>query len=428
MRYILPTDALDKLSLLRLQYQKIKNINIDDKPSMIGMPTMFGGTNVRSRRAQIIFLEKIKTVLQANLKKLDEVTSPEELIASVTAWRFYLSACWYVQAQNAKKGTLSGLIDNDLGINNENFFDDEDKENCFATAQRFIATKNALEDANIALVKAKLRPFTEIEWREFTEYLNEANIKKTSTNSYSDYPITSITQPLFRAAFAYSGATIGLLSGDVISQSTKGMSAKYQLTAFVGGTLLLFGPAGPTGVALFAPVIASKLITAFCSITLAHVLGVTLGVLGHGIGTAVGLPLDMAYHLFWKVCSLVAEYYYTEPTLPAITGIRIFDGKLFLSGIEINVMTEETLDELDKKQTIELKEDGSMYLDGKAIITPNSGIQLPSEVIDELKEHLKIRLAEANEELLHSEEELQFSLEQIPAAEQQAAHSLNLAI
>ena len=42
-----------------------------------------------------------------------------------------------------------------------------------------------------------------------------------------------------------------------------------------------------------------------------------------------------------------------------------------------------------QKQIIELKEDGSLYVNGKGIITAHSGIQLPSIVIDELKEHIK---------------------------------------
>lgn len=394
MRYILPTDALDKLALLRFQYQKDKKINIENQPSMIGMPTMFGGTDVASRKKQIVFLEKIMTVLGPNLKKLEQITSPEEQQASTTAWRVYLSACWYVQSQNSNNSTLNSLINHDLGITTENYPDEEDKQNCFATANRFVNTKNALEDVNVALIKAKQRPYTEKEWAEFTDYLGEHGAKNTVSplNPYANYPITSVTQPLFRTTFAYTGATVGLLSGDVISKTTKAMSVKYQLTALLGGSLLLFSPVGPTGVALFAPVVVSKLISTFCSITLAHVLGVSMGILGDKLGQAVGVPLDWAYQFLWKVCALIGGYCYKEPGIPLITGIRISDGSAVINGIVVNITPLDQIAELDKKQIIELKDDGSMYVDGKAIITANSGVQLPANVIDELKEHLKIFL------------------------------------
>ncbi|MCL9682483.1 type IV secretion protein Dot [Legionella maioricensis] len=390
MRLVIPTEALDKLPFLREQYQKARSVDIEETPSMIGMPTMFGGTDVKSRKKQIVFLEKLLIILRPNLKKLEEITSPEELQANITAWRVYLTACWYVQSQNNKNSKLSRIINEDLGITAENYPDDEDKENCYATAKRFVNTKNALEDANVALIKAKKRPFSEKDWSEFTQYLSAFQVKKVSTNSYTNYPITSITQPLFSATFAYTGATVGLLSGDVLSKSTKGMAVKYQLTALIGSSLLLFGPTGPTGVALFAPVIASKLITSFCSITLAHVLGATMGILGYGVGTMVGLPLDLAYHLLWKICAEVGGYYYPDSEKPTISGIRISDGVALVGGIAINITPVDQLAEIaHKKQIIELKEDGSLHVDGKPVFTEKNGVQLPPMVIEELKEKLK---------------------------------------
>ncbi|BCA96113.1 hypothetical protein TUM19329_24740 [Legionella antarctica] len=389
MRLILSNDALDKLPFLREQYQKARNVDLEETPSMLGLPTMFGGTDIKTRKKQVIFMEKIFALLRPNLKKLENITSPEELPANTTAWRVYLTACWYVQSQNSKNSALSSGLNEMLGITAENYPDEEDKENCYATANRFINTKNALEEANVALINAKLRPFTEKDWSDFAQFISESKVKKESSNHYTDFPITSIAQPLFAATFAYTGATVGLLSGDVISKSTQGMSAKYQLTALIGGSLLLFGPTGTTGVAFFAPVIASKLITAFCSITLAHVLGATMGIIGHGVGTAIGLPLDLAYHLLWKVCAAISGYYYKDPGAPTITGIRISDGAAIISGIAIAITPVEELSEVHQKQIIELKEDGSLYVNGKDIMTAQSGIQLPPMVIDELKEHIK---------------------------------------
>lgn len=390
MRFVLPTDTIDKLKLLRDQYQQERQVNIEAKPSMIGLPTLFGGTDVTTRKKQIIFLEKILTVLSLNLKNLEEINTPEELQANITAWRLYLTACWYVQSQNSKNSALSRVINNDLGITAENFPDEEDKEICYATARRLINTKNALEDSNAALIKAGLKPLSETDWSQFSKFINDANEKKVSTSPYTDYPITSITQPLFGAAFTYTGATIGLLSGDVISRSTKVMSSKFQLTAFIGSSLLILGPAGPAGVALFAPVIANQLITSFCSITLGHILAVSMGLLGKGVGTLVGLPLDLAYRLLWQACSLVGGYCSTDPKNPIITGMRIGDGMTIISGIAIDVTPVDRLPEGYIKQIIEIKDDGLMYVDGKAIVVPSSGIQLPPEMVAELKIHLKV--------------------------------------
>jgi hypothetical protein len=220
MRLTIPDNALDKLPFLRERYQKERKVDIEEPPSMIGMPTMFGGTDVKTRKKQIVFLEKLLIILRPNLKKLEEITSPEELQANITAWRVYLSACWYVQSQNNGNSALSRVINEDLGITSENYPDEEDKENCYATANRFVNTKNALEDANVALIKANKRPFTEKDWSEFTHFISKSQTRQVSSNSYTNYPITSITQPLFSATFAYTGATVGLLSGDIVCKSS----------------------------------------------------------------------------------------------------------------------------------------------------------------------------------------------------------------
>jgi hypothetical protein len=161
----------------------------------------------------------------------------------------------------------------------------------------------------------------------------------------------------------------------------------------IGGSLLLFFPTGAPGLALFAPIIASKLINAFSTITLAHVLGATMGIIGHGVGTIIGLPLDLAYHLLCKVCVSVGGYYYREYAPPIFTGIRISDGVVLINGIAVTIMPVEKLTEIHSEKIIELKielkEDGSLYINGKGIITAQDGIQLPPIVIEELKEYIK---------------------------------------
>jgi hypothetical protein len=388
MRYILPPNAFEKLTSLKSQYEKQKQIKLDDKPSIIGMPTMFGGVDVESRRSQINFIEKVLTVLRPNLKPTQELLSPDDLASLTAASRLCLVSCLYVQSQNSKKSVLTRVINSALGITDENFPDEFDKEECYATARRLINVKGAFEEANSVLRKAKLNPFSEKEWSKFSDHVNTTLVKKDLTAPITSYPITSLTKPLFKSTFSYAGATFGLIGGDMISQSTKAMSSQFQLTASIGSGLLILGSAGPAGIALFAPIIATKLINNFCSITLAHILGLSMGLLGEGLGTVVGLPLDLAYRLLWKVCAVVGGILIREPHNPSITGLRIADGAMVIGGLAIELTP---VDKLPKDvKCIQINEDGSMYLNGKAIMAPSSKTQLPSEVLDELRSQLKI--------------------------------------
>ena len=418
MRYILPTDAIKNLQSLRDHYQKEKKVNLEDEPSIIGVPTFFGGVDVESRKKQISFMEKILTVLGPNLKNIEEIRTPEELLSNSAASRLCLVACWYVQSQNTKKSVLSIEINKALGISAENFPDENDKDECYSTAKRLINLKAAFEEANAALIKAKQKPFSESEWSEFSDFIHKSHVKKELTASPTSYPITSLTQPLFKSAFSYAGATIGLIGGDMMSKTTQTMSTQFQLTAFVGSSLLILGPAGPTGVALFAPMIASKLITNFCSITLAHILGVTMGMVGKGVGTAVGLPLDLAYKLLWKVCAAVGGYMVKEPKISSITGLRIADSKIVFSGIPIEVTPVGKLPKGKIQKTIEFKENGSIYVNGKPIMVPNSKIQLPKEVLEDLKAHFK----KCTEEQIEGHPRKLSAISELPDSEETDEH------
>lgn len=350
MSYILPPDALTSINFLRVDYQKERNVDLDKSPSMFGTPILFGGTDVLARDTQTKFIKKMVVAFAANLLKEEQITTPQQAEASLTASRVIIAACKYVQSQISKpkkNSALYRLINSSLGINAENTLDTEDLSICNFAANRLInSSLVAFEHANIALRKANMEPFSEMEWEHFSKYLGEVTKKDDTLNPYSNYPITSITQPMFGAAFSYTGATIGFLSGGMVSESTKVMSTKVQLTALIGSTLLMLGPAGPMGVALFSQVIAGKLITSFCSISLAHVLGTTMGIVGQGIGIGIGLPLDAAYRLIWKACAIIGNYYTDIPNNS--TGIRIKDGMRMIGGIEIKQTTELELAELAK--------------------------------------------------------------------------------
>jgi hypothetical protein len=390
MHFILPKNTLVNLDFLREQYQGKKQINLSEDPSRFGRPVFFGGTDIISRRKQIQFLEKIQCVLGANLLSEERIATHEQWEANLTASRAMIAACLYITSQISrpkKNSALYCLLQQDLGITSENFLDEEDKEICFLAAKRLITSSiSALDEANAHLKKAGKPPITEKEWDDFKSFLCKINVNKITANPYQNYPITSITQPLFGAAFAYAGASIGLLGGDMLSKSTKALTTKHKLTAAVGGTLLIIGSAGPAGVALFAPVFAEHLINYFCSITLAHVVGISMGLLGQGVGIGIGVPLDLAYRFLWHSCVVIGGYNSTSKPI-LITGTRIADGVTVIHGIVIEATEINHLPE-GQTQTLEIKE-GALYVNNKLLEAPKKGLTLPPEVLAELNAKLK---------------------------------------
>lgn len=369
MRFILTAGCLTHFDALRDQYQKEKKIDLNIKPSKIGVPTLFGATDVESREAQISFLEKIHTIVQASLLKEEDINTPEQWQANVTASRILIAACLYVQSQigwSKRNSTLYRLIECSLGITAKNYLDEEDKEMCYLAANRLVnSSKIDLEEANFCLKKAKFGPLSERDWHAFSGFLSERCSAVKANNAYSNYPFTSLTRPLFGAVFAYTGASVGYIGGDMISNSANGMVTKYRLTTLIGSSLLVLGPVSSTSIALFAPVIAGRLITTYCSISLAHILGVTMGLLGQGIGIGVGLPLDLAYQLIWKACALINDQCGKDKSIPAITGLRIADGVALINGLVFEILPEE---ELPKHyNSLEINEQGDLLLNNELV-------------------------------------------------------------
>lgn len=177
-----------------------------------------------------------------------------------------------------------------------------------------------------------------------------------------------------------------------MSHSTSAITTRLQLTALVGSTLLIFSPAGTTGVALFAPVIATKLLTSFCTISLAQLIGAAAGIIGQGVGIGVGIPFDLEYNLLWSVCSLINRYYNGKtPQFAAIDGIRIFDGAAIIAGVPIQLVPENSLPEGSTKKILEITERGEIHIEGEEVTTNDTTMQMPPEVLDELKKQLAIR-------------------------------------
>ncbi|KTD03288.1 hypothetical protein [Fluoribacter gormanii] len=400
MHFILTPGCIAKFDNLRKAYEAEKHVDLNEKPSMIGKPIFFGGTDVVSRNKQVSFLEKVNSVLKIHLLHEQDIKTPAQRQVYIIAARFMMAACLYVQSQigsSKRNSALYRLTEDNLGITVDNFLDDEDKETCYLTAARLIKTPHALEHANVVLEKDGLKPFTEKEWKQFADFLNEMCQKKETPDQITNFPVISITQPLFGAAFAYIGATVGVVLAEGATNSTTAISPRVRLTALVGSTLLIFSPAGTTGVALFAPVIATKLFTSFCTISLAHLMGTAAGYLGQGVGIGIGFPLDAAYNLLWSICSLISRHYSKTPELAPIDGIRIVDGAMIIAGIPIQWVAENALPEGCTKKILEITEEGEIHIEGEEEIESESPMQIPPEVIEELKKQLENSSTQAPE-------------------------------
>lgn len=382
MRFILGPNKLFNLAALRTKYQVEKGVDLDAPQSFFGWPTALGGVNVPARKEQIGLLEKMLIILKPNIFREEDIKTNKELEANLTSARAILGTVLFIRSQigsSKRKSVLFRLLEDELGITESNYLDEEDQEICILAAKRVITSESFLEQANTALRDAAVPPISEKEWSEFKEFLIANSSKRLTTDPYSHYPITNVTQKLFGTAGAYAGATVGMLSGEVISNSTTALSSKAQLTTMVGSTLLVFHSAGPAGVALFAPAIAARLISAFCSISLAHILGTSMGIIGKGVGIGVGMPLDISYKLLCATCNVVGTYVYSSAK-PQISGLRIKDGMAVIGGVAIEVSTLESVSSKYKQVIVEIK-DGKLYADGKLIEVPETGIQLPKETI-----------------------------------------------
>ncbi len=397
MRFILAPNTIVKLDFLRDKYQEIKKIDLNNSPSFFGMPTVLGGVDIAVRKSQIEFLEKVRVILKPNTFEEEKIETLDELAASTTASRVMFAAVLYIKEQieqtytwrtPEEKSVLYTLLDKDLGITNQNYLDEEDKEMCFLAAKRLITSSiSALDQANSILKKAKLTEFTEKEWNNFQTYLCTRTINKIKKDPYANYPITNITQKLFGAAGSYAGATIGYISGDVLSHSTNALPHKTKFTALIGSTLLVCNYAGPAGVALFAPAIAERVISAFCSISLAHILSFSMGLVGQGMGTIVGIPLDLAYKLIWSACVAIGSYGYSSQK-PLLTGIRLGDGVTVFCGVPFVPTPENELPTEYKQVEMDVRE-GQLYLDGKVVNIAETEMKLPESIMMQLEAKLQ---------------------------------------
>lgn len=417
MRFILIPGVLEGFTNIRAEYETLRKIKLDETPSMLGMPTMFGGTDVKNRRKQISFLEKMKLLLDkflhdenefrsdldkfsTNMEKINNlvIDSSDKLKslleakwrANLMASRILIAAVLFIQDQigsSKENSVLYCLANKHLGVTNENYLDDEDKEICYRTAAELVNSIDAFTHVNNELSVVAEKSFTKEEWDLFVSFIKKQELKRTTTKPVeNNYPVTTFIQPVFETAFSYVGSTIGWVVAEAVSNSSVAITPRLQVTSLVSTAVIGIGTAGPAGVALLAPTIAAKLINSFCTISLASITGTAMGYVGKGTGVLVGLPFDLVYNLLFAAGSLIAKYATGTPNPSTIDGIRIADGVLVIKNnpIQFKLIPGHMLPDMKGKR-LQITENGEIYMDDKPIGSPEEKITL---VIQELNDKL----------------------------------------
>lgn len=373
MHFILAPGCIDQFAKLRSDYEHERG-SLDKPQSFFGKPTSLGGINIPERRKQIIFLEQIKLLLQNYLIPDEEIKTAEQWKANLMASRIMITACLYVQSEigrSKENSTLYTLINRYLGIDSKNFLDEKDREECIHTAFKLSHQPKFLEEIKSMLAKKGIKEFAEDKWSKFSTFIDESNKNIDAKSQYNKYPITSLIQPVFIAAFSYVGSTVGWVAAEAISSSSMAVAPRLQLTAAVGSTLLFLGPTSITGIAFLAPTIASRLLSTFCTLGLSSASGKAMGLVGQGVGTLVALPFDLAYNLLRAIGSLMVNYATPIYELAKIDGVLIADGTLVIQGIPIEFkwMSAGELEAQTYIQRLEIKENYLLLLNGKEVDT-----------------------------------------------------------
>lgn len=372
MRFILEPKKIEQFHELRIDYEAKNHVDLENDSTLFGLPTLFGGTDIKNRRKQISFLEKINFILQPYLFKEKEIETVEQWQCNLMASKILITACLYVQEEISspkENSTLYCLLNQYLGITSENFLDEEDQATCIETTALVIKHASARSQLNSRLKKNGKTIFSTDEWTAFFNFVIEKETKRVSPKTLPNYfPVTTLVEPLFATAFTYVGTSIGWIAAETVSHSSAIIEPRLKLTSAIGGAMLILGPSSSTGMAILAPALAAKFISTFCTISFASLSGKAMGLVGHGVGKVAGLPFDVAYNMLRTTGSLLINHYSQPPSLPQINGIRLTDGVIVSEGFPIQIhITKQTL-KLQTTPNIQLLEHGTPIAKMDAII------------------------------------------------------------
>lgn len=383
MQFILVSGCIEQFDNLRKDYEKERKVDLDITPPILGWPTLLGGTDVKTRRKQISFLEKVKNVLERFFHKEEAFNTPQEFQAHLMASRIMIAACLYVQNEigsSKENSALYRLINKYLGITAENFLDEHDKQSCYQTAYQLIKTQDVLTHINQELRELNHQEFSKSEWELFSKFIQAEETKRTTPKPPPNYfPVSTLISPVFGEAFYHVGFTIGWVVAGAASGSSAAISPRLELTSWVSSALLFIGPTNIAGVALLAPTIAARLLSTFCNFSFSNISGKAGRCIGEGTAWMVGLPFDIVYNLLKISGTLIVHYTTQPPSLAPLSGICIANGTITVQGhpMQFNVVPQH----VTAMPRLQISENGEITLDGETIKTSD----LKENLVDAFK-------------------------------------------
>ena len=371
MHFILGPNGVNALDQLREAYETGKPANLKGTPSSRFF-VYFGAPDIEQRNEQILFLGKVKAILEANLPKPEEIGKIQYTEYNLNAYRTMIAACLYVLWQlkgSKQRSVLYTIIEKMLGITAANFLDTEDKQACYRAAQNVMHAPKAFEDANADLVSKGLEPFTSEEWKAFTGFLNNHCYESPTIRT----PVSSITKPFFGRVFQRGGTAVGLALTNTLERSVPSIVP----TTLIGSTWLILGPATPAGFALLAPVIAAQIFRYFVVLSIVDASRIASDYVGQGVGATVGLPIDLTYSALCGIFNATGRYYESTYGLDKRDGIRISDGATIIAGMAVKEIEGDKVPEGHSGHVLVISNENEITIDGERIVL-DASIPFPS--------------------------------------------------
>lgn len=344
MTYLFPDTALSELSELRKNYELLIKAKLSESPQPYKVSRFFGATNFKARDKQIRLIEIMLSALDDKISKNLQFISKAAIIDHIYALRIVKACSLYILA-TATSGRLRGLVKSALKLSNENKMTKESRGCALLAAQRFI-NQNTLESIN----KAAAVEFSESEWKSFSRFINK-QCSLLEEKNLNNYPVTAILMPTFGIPLTLLGYGAGDLLGRMGAMASPIIPAQIKIAGALGGGLFwLMGNSGSMGIMFLAPTYASQLLKNFCGVSLAWLLGTTMGLAGKGIGFGVGMSIDIAFKLLYEACSLLAYAYHGHMPLAKLTGFNLINGQRVFEGMEIILECKEEGTNTDTKE------------------------------------------------------------------------------
>lgn len=347
MTFILNKDFISKLSTIRSDYEARSNIpplNESSQPRAISL--FFGAKDVETRNKQIHFIEQWLSVLMKDLPSQEN--KEFDLNRCLRALQVMVGLCFYVKSQisesyvvlSPSSSVLGQLIDEAMGITRLNPIDEEVRQTCLLSTDRYLSNSECREKVNSVIAPES---YSEIDWHLLINFV-KGQTQSMDMSFLRDYPITTYAIPLFSRPMELAGITIGFCAGQTIANTTKIIPVRDKLTAAIStGVFMFMGPGAGLGVALLAPTCASRILDTFCGISLAVVMGTAMKILGQGLGFGVGMSLDLSWKLLNKMSNVILTMQKEPQTAP--TGISLIDGSCFINGESVELVCLGQLNE-----------------------------------------------------------------------------------